>query len=650
MNPRSIFRRSHRRARRSDSAARGDAGFTLPEVLIAMTVSGILVAALSMAFSVVVASGMSATNRVAESKDVTFVQTWLPADLSSATQTWITPKLPFPFDAEASLPKGSNVLTLARPNLATGETYLVMYRYEVLEGRGFVLARYRVGNPGCPNVINPVVGNCASGPETVKRIGVAYELPEPPNGDAWDNELETPHWAVEVSHRNFGGNTNGSGTEERPVGEDVTVHFKSGNTYVAGGSGLSAGQLIDPSPEVIPDPTAPPSRCGRRILLLVDLSTSILYSWGSSGPIEMRAAATSFVDAFRGTPGEMSVVGYDKWIEPLSHPGLPYSQPDNPGQVGVYFDLLNDPEGTADFLTDTVFPGMDGLRNTSRPYGFGPHSQGNMGGGTNWEIALMSSFATPKDWHEHTGNSDNRTKDRSDIEYHDSIPDMVVLLTDGNPNRRLDEQYNYLDFMYDGDNQHTRVTNQARDMANVAREFGVKDVVGVLVGATTYEDRLATVVGGTAWDGGNPGNAAVADYFATDFSRLGEVIGEITKRECGGALTIQKRFSDGANPSASGVWDFESEQGGKSLDYGSASSVTFQHQFQNGDASYDFWIEEIPRDGFALNDVACEVGGDPVSASRITRIDPANAEDPVRYVFDIRADEAMSCLFVSDIV
>jgi hypothetical protein len=178
----------------------------------------------------------------------------------------------------------------------------------------------------------------------------------------------------------------------------------------------------------------------------------------------------------------------------------------------------------------------------------------------------------------------------------------------------------------------------------------VKDIVGVLVGATTYEDRLATVVGGTAWDGGNPGNAAVADYFATDFSRLGEVIDEITKRECGGALTIQKRFSDGANPSSSGVWDFESEQGGKSLDYGSASSVTFQHQFQNGDTSYDFWIEEIPRDGFALNDVACEVGGDPVPASRITRIDPANAEDPVRYVFDIRADEAMSCLFVSDIV
>ena len=59
-----------------------------------MTVSGILVSALAMAFSVIVGARRP-QQRIAESKDVTFVQTWLPTDLSSATQTWIEPQVPF---------------------------------------------------------------------------------------------------------------------------------------------------------------------------------------------------------------------------------------------------------------------------------------------------------------------------------------------------------------------------------------------------------------------------------------------------------------------------------------------------------------------------------------------------------------------------
>ncbi len=154
------------------TTARRDRGFSLPELLIAMTVSGILVSALAMAFSVIVRSQAGSQQRIAESKDVTFVQTWLPTDLSSATQTWIEPVVPFPFNAD--LP-GTNVLTMARPDLETGGAYLIMYRYEELEGRGWIMARYRVDNPGCPTAY-PVVGNCDAGAEAVKRIGVAYEL------------------------------------------------------------------------------------------------------------------------------------------------------------------------------------------------------------------------------------------------------------------------------------------------------------------------------------------------------------------------------------------------------------------------------------------------------------------------------------------
>jgi prepilin-type N-terminal cleavage/methylation domain-containing protein len=69
-------------------AGRRDAGFTLPELLIAVMISGILTVSISMAFTTVLRTQGQATDRLAESKDITFVQTWLPVDLSSAIETF----------------------------------------------------------------------------------------------------------------------------------------------------------------------------------------------------------------------------------------------------------------------------------------------------------------------------------------------------------------------------------------------------------------------------------------------------------------------------------------------------------------------------------------------------------------------------------
>ena len=135
-------------------------------------------------------------------------------------------------------------------DLRTGGAYLIMYRYEEVEGRGWIMARYRVDNPGCPTPY-PVVGNCDSGPESVKRIGVAYELVPPPPGWTID---QAPTHAIEVTCRN-GGSTYGAGSDSRPVGEDVKVHFKSGTIYIAGGSGLSAGQTINRTRRRSQDPS-----------------------------------------------------------------------------------------------------------------------------------------------------------------------------------------------------------------------------------------------------------------------------------------------------------------------------------------------------------------------------------------------------------
>ena len=575
-------------------AAKRDRGFTLPEILIAMTVSGILVASLAMAFSVIVRSQTGSQQRIAESKDVTFVQTWLPADLSSATQTWIEPTVPFPFNA--NLP-GTNVLTMARPDLATGDAYLIMYRYEELPGRGWILARYRIDDPGCPTPF-PVVGNC-SGPETVKRIGVAYELTPPPAG--W-TEDQAPIHAVEVTRRN-GGSTYGSGTDSRPVGEDVAVHFKSGTIYIAGGSGLSAGQAIDPNPQEIPDPVAPPSRCGRRILILVDQSGSISQA---NAEQTVKNAVTSFIQGFAGTPGSISVVGFGNSVKQIS------------GPYGTYYDTLNDSTGKMAQLINTTIPALQ------------------FNEWTNWHAGIQSSYAMPTS--------------SGDLDYHDYVPDLVVFVTDGDPTRHLTSTGASTDSP--GTNAYDTHASYAATSANLARELGVQDVIGVLVNnanSTGSVNRLASVVGGTKWDGQFPGNAEVADYFAGSFSELGGIIQSITARECGGALTIQKRFNDASvDPSDTGVWEYQSEQGSKVLDYGSDSSVTFQHEFQVGENTKEFWIEEQPRAGWSVDRVTCKSRGVDVPAADIVRTDPATPGDPVRFTIDLQPDEALSCFVWSD--
>ncbi len=575
-------------------SARRDRGFSLPELLIAMTVSGILVSALAMAFSVIVRSQAGSQQRIAESKDVTFVQTWLPTDLSSATQTWIEPQVPFAFNTD--LP-GTNVLTMSRPDLRTGGEYLIMYRYEELEGRGWIMARYRIDNPGCPTAY-PVVGNCDSGPEAVKRIGVAYELVPPPAG--WTTD-QAPTHAIEVTRRN-GGSTYGAGSDSRPVGEDVKVHFKSGTIYIAGGSGLSAGQAIDPNPQEIPDPVAPPSRCGRRILILVDQSGSITNAGAQQ---TVRNAVSSFIQGFQGTPGQIAVNGFGNGLKQIS------------GPYGTYYDTLNDSSGKMAQLLNTTIPALQ------------------FNEWTNWHAGIQSAYGVPAA----NGN----------FSYHDYVPDMVVFVTDGDPTRHLTETGASSDAP--GTTAYDTHAAYAANAANLARELGVQDVIGVLVSnanSTGSVNRLASVVGGTKWDGQFPGNAAVADYFAGSFSQLGGIIQSITARECGGALTIQKRFNDGTNPSATGVWEYQSEQGSKVLDYGSNSSVTFQHEFQVGETFKSFWIEEQPRAGWVVDRMTCKSRGVDVPSSRIVRTDPATAGDPVRFTVDLRPDEALSCFVWTD--
>lgn len=120
---------------------RRDAGFTLPELLISIMLMGLLATSLAAAFSVVLRQQKPTIDRIAESKDITFVQTWVPLDVASAVVN-PNPALPTMNVDPAFDPTtlkdllGTNVFTVLRSDISgsTQSYYYVAYRYVQVGG------------------------------------------------------------------------------------------------------------------------------------------------------------------------------------------------------------------------------------------------------------------------------------------------------------------------------------------------------------------------------------------------------------------------------------------------------------------------------------------------------------------------------------
>ena len=180
-----------------------DRGMTLVELLMTVTILGIIMTSLSAAMIVILRTERPIKDHLSESKDITFLQAWIPNDLASATSRNIEPL--FQPSATTDL-LGTNVLTLNRADIsASGMTsnFVVSYRY-VQSGDEWQLRRYEIRNVGLTN-------------QTVTQVGVAHQLASPP--PTW-NPTQSPTHAVTVTSRNQ--------VVLRPIGEDVQVVFGSG--------------------------------------------------------------------------------------------------------------------------------------------------------------------------------------------------------------------------------------------------------------------------------------------------------------------------------------------------------------------------------------------------------------------------------------
>ncbi|MGK0330958.1 MAG: prepilin-type N-terminal cleavage/methylation domain-containing protein [Minisyncoccia bacterium] len=636
--------RSSRFVRRTSS---NDDGFTLPELLVAMTLSGVLIAAIALSISVMLNAAPQAETRLAESSDITFLQTWVPVDLSSAIDSYDDPddaQLKDDMAAgdpsmsyDASL-EGTNVLTLVIPDLAAGDCMqvagavpschykIVSYRYVSVKG-DWLLARFSITNGG-------------TAAETTSRVGVAHEVSDPPADGSWSPGMAPVH-AFQITSRNQ--------VVLRPIGENITVFFKSGNEFSTGGAGLSAERDLEPNdPVTLPDPTAPPTRCGGRVALVIDTSWSIP---GFNGGHDLESAAIAFIDSFQGTPTALTVMGFDSMAYQL-YPNLN-------GVRGSYIDLL-DPSSDIENAkiniselpnVDTPYPAASpeqhGFEETSGHYlgptgvgvgvgndtiGWSKKRESETGrtkrGGTNWEDALHAPFF-------HEGTQAEPGGQRA------LTPETVVWITDGLPTTDRDEAlYNVAGSDY---------LAPAKIAANAGRSTGAR-IIGVLVGPgeASLEQSLADVVGGNKWTGSvdpdtgeiDLGNAVSADYFTSDFDQLGDVLRSIMAAQCGGTVTIQKEIIGGA---AEGMWTYSTNTGDSTLDLDLTSSLTFDFSFERGVTARDVIIHEAARHGYTFSHAECTSGGVPIASSNMIQ----SPDDVPGVLLTIEPDQAVSCTMFS---
>ena len=554
-----------------------DRGMTLVELLITVTILGIIMTSLSAAMIVILRTEQPIKDNLSESKDITFLQAWIPNDLASASSRNIDPM--YQPSTRTTLP-GTNVLTLDRADISTSgvtANYVVSYRYVQVRDE-WQLQRYEIRNVGLAT-------------QTITKVGVAHQLASPP--PTW-NPSQSPVHAVSVTSRNQ--------VVLRPIGEDVQVTFGSGQEFTTGGAGLSSqDQLPTDYTGGIIDPSAPPTRCGGTVTVVLDTSSSIPAQGGATSLVN---AALGFIDAFSGTPTYLRIVGFV--VSAYSY---------YPTTAGQYVNILN---STADLTAMRTKIDNQDL------------STARWGGGTNWEDGLWQAFRTT------SGTAFSQ------------LPELVVFISDGEPNRNRTNTPN------DGDARfNTTDLSRAVTAANFGRGTGAR-IVGILVGndaSTTNQGRMKSVVGNVAWNGtgaNNPGNAAAADFFlpanSASFAQLGNVLRSISAAVCGGTITVQKRIEQaGVLSEATGTWSYTTDVGVRDLDTSQSSSATFDFTFPSGTTTRTVQITETPKSGYTFVRADCSSGGIAIPASRLRS--PTDGSPGV--IVTLTPDEAVSCLMVS---
>lgn len=406
-----------------------DRGMTLPELLIAVTISALLAGVLASSLIVTLRQHDNTEGRLNVARAEQNVSMWMPADLASAEAVDTDPAAT-PCGAATCdgiyLGDGSNVLQLEWTEVGVGDAVCppegivnctvtrVSYNFAPsADGETYELRRIE-----CTST--DLVGWACSSHVVLR------ELPGPPGGAAFvagvgegtagcaariadpaQAACTEPTWVIIVSEPldPCAGLTGDELTACVGTGDDGTV-IKDANRVIVSinGGGDSAGSgggvnqisitaggtvrqtISADSMNGAPSFNEARSRCGGPITLIIDQSTSI----PSGERSKVTAAAVEFARTLRGTPTEIQVVRFSDTAGVL---GDGQSVTPDAGWH-EYFDMTESADWTR---LETLLNAM------------------SYGGSTNWEDALFRTFFT---------------KDGTTPQI---VPETVVFFTDGVP-------------------------------------------------------------------------------------------------------------------------------------------------------------------------------------------------------------------------
>jgi len=393
----------------------GDKGMTLVELVVSISMLGLLTAVLSSAIIVTLRQQDNTTGRLNVAVAEQAISMFIPPDLASANIVDTSPQAtPCPDDRLVAvggaavcdgidLSTGSNVLQLEWDiengdgtttstkvsyhfaPAADGETYEVS-RSECRSTAGSawvcssrVVLRDLPGPPGgetfVPGVANGAACTDAVNPAPCTRPTWVIIVSEPLAADAIASEGDpTPI---------------GPARTERKDANRVIVSINGGGDAAGAGGGLNqisitAGGTVRQtikanSVQGAPSFTEARSRCGGPMTLVVDESGSI----GSGAIVSVRNSVRAFIEKLAGTPVQLQIVRFDSMSSILGST-----------EWQRYFNMTNQAD------VDTLLGAVGQLRSN---------------GGTNWEDALFRTFYQP------------------DGSVAATIPETVVFFTDGVP-------------------------------------------------------------------------------------------------------------------------------------------------------------------------------------------------------------------------
>jgi len=347
-----------------------DRGMTLPEVMISVTITGMLVASMATATSVLLAQADNSQGRISNSRSEQSVGIWMPTDLASAevvnTDAFALPcGSVCPSNVNVS---GSNMLMLSWTGSIAGTT-------ESIPTQTNVSYRYIQTADLEWQVIRVSCYSVDSAAPTCSQVVVLHDVSAPPPGIEYYAGVTSPVWVMLVT---LATDPAAPGDVTTAEGEDPTYYVKNGRrvTVTINGGGdlagrgggtdsitLSAGgtnretELGTTNLTGAPTFAATRSRCGGNFGVVVDTSGSI----GSSNMAYVRTGITAFINAFAGTPIKLQVVSFATTATTLGA-GAAWTK---------YYDMLVESDVTA--LKGLVA----GLSST---------------GGTNWEDGMFRMF------------------------------------------------------------------------------------------------------------------------------------------------------------------------------------------------------------------------------------------------------------------